>query len=61
MRDSHERRQPHATSQFPIGDIPPELTGIERRKTSDRRKENLTLVERQLMFSEMPSLPRKSD
>jgi hypothetical protein len=27
----------------------------ERRKTTDRRKENLTLEERQYLFSEMPA------
>jgi hypothetical protein len=61
MRDSHDRRHPHATSLYSIDDDELEVTGINRRKNRDRRMENLTLEERQLLLSEMPSLPPKSD
>lgn len=61
MRELTERRQPHGTSLYPIGDYEPEITGVDRRKIRDRRMEKLTLEERQLLFSEMPSLPAKSD
>jgi hypothetical protein len=37
------------------------VTGVNRRKSLDRRMENLTLEERQLLLAEMPCLPPKSD
>ena len=61
MRDTHERRQPHATNLYPFGGNPLEVAEGERRKISDRRMENLTLEERQLLFSEMPALPSEYD
>ena len=61
MRESIDRRQPHATSLYPIGDYEYEVTGVDRREIRDRRMENLTMEELQLLFSEMPSLPAKSD
>ena len=56
MRDSTDRRHPHTTDQSPTDDHPPEVSGVDRRKIRDRRMENLTLEERQLLLSEMPSL-----
>ena len=61
MRGSHDRRRPHATSLFPADEDELEVTGINRRKRRDRRMEKLTLEERQLLLSEMPSPPNKSD
>ena len=60
MRDSNDRRQPHAVNTYPVCDYPQETTAIERRRIRDRRMENLTLEERLLMLSEMPALPPKS-
>jgi len=60
MRDSNDRRQPHAKSPHPISDKPQEASAVERRRIRDRRMENLTLEERQLLLSEMPALPPKS-
>jgi hypothetical protein len=56
MRSSKDRRAPHTEGLFN-----PEENALgqplkERRHTRDRRIENLTLEERQLQFSEMPSL-----
>jgi hypothetical protein len=61
MRNLHDRRHPHDTGVYPFDDDELEVTGINRRKGRDRRMENLTLEERQLLLSEMPSLPPKSD
>ncbi len=61
MRDSHDRRRPPATSLYPVSDNELEVTGVNRRKSLDRRMENLTLEERQLLLAEMPCLPPKSD
>ena len=62
MRNSTDRRHPHTTGLHPIDDHEIEVTGTDRRKNHDRRMENLTLEERQLLLSEMPSLkPPKSD
>jgi hypothetical protein len=36
------------------------MAGVDRRKIRDRRLENLSLEERQLLLSEMPVLPPKS-
>jgi hypothetical protein len=56
MRSPKDRRASHAEGLFN-----PEENALgqpieERRHTRDRRIENLTLEERQLQFSEMPSL-----
>jgi len=61
MRSSHDRRRPPATKLFPTRDNELEITGINRRKGLDRRMENLTLEERQLLLSEMPCPSPKSD
>ncbi|MEN8206462.1 MAG: hypothetical protein ABFS24_10670 [Pseudomonadota bacterium] len=62
MRNSTDRRQPHITGLHPIDDNEIKVTDTDRRKIRDRRMENLTLEERQLLLSEMPSLkPPKSD
>jgi capsule polysaccharide modification protein KpsS len=61
MRDSNDRRQPHTSSLGYIGDHPLDLSAIERRKIRDRRMENLSLEERQLLLSEMPTPPPESD
>lgn len=55
MRHAHDRRQPHHSNPNPTADNGLESTLVERRKLTDRRKENLTLEERQYLFSEMPS------
>lgn len=55
MRHAHDRRQPHHSSPNPVADNGLESTLADRRKTTDRRKENLTLEERQYLFSEMPA------
>jgi hypothetical protein len=60
MRDSNDRRQPHAVNTYPVCDYPQETTAIERRRIRDRRMENLTLEERLLLLSEMPATPPKS-
>ena len=56
MRSPKDRRASHTEGLFN-----PEENALgqplkERRHTRDRRIENLTLEERQLQFSEMPSL-----
>jgi hypothetical protein len=61
MRNTTDRRHSHTTGLHPIDDNEIEVTGTDRRKSHDRRMENLTLEERQLLLSEMPSLkPPKS-
>ncbi len=60
MRNPNDRRQPHPPKPNPISDRPQQATAVERRKIRDRRMENLTLEERQLLLSEMPALPPKS-
>lgn len=60
MRDSNDRRQAHAANTYPVCDYPQEATAVERRRIHDRRIENLTLEERLLLLSEMPTLPPKS-
>ncbi|MGB5178683.1 MAG: hypothetical protein WBP44_08160 [Gammaproteobacteria bacterium] len=60
MRDTNDRRQPHATSPYPVDDNPQQAAAAERRKIRDRRMENLSLEERQLLLSEMPALPPES-
>ena len=54
MRHLKDRRLPRATSLFPFSDDA-DVPQHERRKTGERRIENLDAEERQLMFSEMPS------
>ena len=60
MRDSNDRRQPHAVNTDPVCNYPQERTAVERRRIRDRRMENLTLEERLLLLSEMPALPPKT-
>jgi hypothetical protein len=60
MRHSQDRRQPHHYDPNPVADNGLESTLAERRKTADRRKENLSLEERQCLFSEMPAPPSDS-
>ncbi len=54
MRHQKDRRAPQATSLFPFRDNA-DVSQHERRKTDERRMENLDAEERQLMLSEMPS------
>ena len=62
MRNSTDRRHPHTTGLHPIDDNEIVVKATDRRKIRDRRMENLTLEERQLLLSEMPALkPPKSD
>ena len=62
MRNPTDRRHPHTTGLHPIDDHEKEVSDADGRKICDRRIENLTLEERQLLLSEMPSLkPPKSD
>jgi hypothetical protein len=59
MRHVKDRRAPLATALFPFRDNT-DNPKRERRKTSERRMENLNSEERQLLLSEMPSpTPRK--
>jgi len=60
MRDSHDRRRPHSCL-FCADEGVREVTAVNRRKHRDRRMEKLTLEERQLLLSEMPSQPAKPD
>jgi len=60
MRHVKDRRAPRSTALFPFRDST-DNPKRDRRKTSERRIENLADEERQLMLSEMPSpTPRKS-
>lgn len=54
MRSSKDRRNPRATVQFPLKDNDRERVMAERRKTTERRLENLDSEERQLLLSELP-------
>ncbi len=56
MRSSKDRREPHPDGLFKPEEYGLEQPSRERRHSYDRRIENLTLEERQLAFSEMPSL-----
>jgi hypothetical protein len=56
MRNPKDRRVSHAKDLFGPEEITPGQPLQNRRKTCDRRIENLTLEERQLQLSEMPSL-----
>jgi hypothetical protein len=58
MRHQKDRRTPQATSLFPFRDNA-DVSQRERRKTGERRIENLDAEERQLMLSEMPSPTRR--
>jgi hypothetical protein len=58
MRHQKDRRAPQATSLFPFRDNA-DVSQHERRKTDERRMENLDAEERQLMLSEMPSPTRR--
>jgi len=60
MRNAQDRRHPATRIPPAIEDDRPNAAATERRHSPDRRIENLTLEERQLLFSEMPSLPPKS-
>ena len=54
MRSSKGRRDPHASAQFPQENNERELVLADRRKTTERRIENLATEERQLLLSELP-------
>ena len=54
MRHSKDRRDPRAAARFPLEDNERELVLAERRKTTERRIENLDAEERQLLLSELP-------
>lgn len=56
MRNPKDRRAPHEKDLFYPEENIPGRPIKERRHTRDRRIENLSLEERQLQFSEMPSL-----
>ena len=58
MRNKKDRRTSTAAVEH---DKQYDLTSKERRQLNDRRKENMSMEERQLQFSEMPSvdLPKK--
>jgi len=59
MRNQKDRRASQATGQFTTEENALGQSAQERRHRQDRRLENLTMEERQLQFSEMPS--HKSD
>jgi hypothetical protein len=54
MRNTKDRRDPQATTRFPLEDNARELVLSDRRKISERRMENMPAEERQLLLSEMP-------
>lgn len=56
MRSPKDRRASHTEGLFNSEEDALGQPIEERRHTRDRRIENLTLEERQLQFSEMPSL-----
>ena len=56
MRSPKDRRASHTQGLFNPEENVLGQPLKERRHTRDRRIENLTLEERQLQFSEMPSL-----
>jgi hypothetical protein len=56
MRSPKDRRTSHTQGLFNPEENVLGQPLKERRHTRDRRIENLTLEERQLQFSEMPSL-----
>ncbi|MCK5479752.1 MAG: hypothetical protein KAJ06_01350 [Gammaproteobacteria bacterium] len=55
MRHVKDRRAPRSTALFPFRDNA-DNPQRERRRTGERRMENLDDEERQLLLSEMPSL-----
>ena len=54
MRNSKDRRDPQVAAPLLLADNERERVLAERRKTTDRRIENLDTEERQLMLSELP-------
>jgi hypothetical protein len=56
MRNTTDRRHPPANGMNQVDDPAQGGSSVNRRKIRDRRMENLTLEERQLLLSEMPSL-----
>ena len=56
MRNQKDRRESHAVDPLARKDNQFGQTSRERRHIHDRRMENMSLEERQLQFSEMPSL-----
>jgi hypothetical protein len=56
MRSPKDRRAPHEDGLFTPEENVLGQPARERRHTRDRRIDKLTLEERQLQFSEMPSL-----
>jgi hypothetical protein len=61
MRNEHDRRHTRPADQQTVSCNGMEEHLAERRRNTDRRKENLTLEERQCLFSEMPSPPSADD
>jgi hypothetical protein len=59
MRSSKDRRASHAGDLFTTEEDRLGQPHQERRHRRDRRIENLTMEERQLQLSEMPSLKIK--
>jgi hypothetical protein len=59
MRSSKDRRASHAEDLFTNEENQLGQPHPERRHKCDRRIENLTMEERQLQLSEMPSLKIK--
>jgi len=53
MRNQKDRRTSTASVEH---DKQHDLASKERRQLNDRRKENMSMEERQLQFSEMPSV-----
>jgi hypothetical protein len=63
MRKRKDRRRPRATAELPFDDL--RQNAAERRRLPDRRLENLSAEQRQLLLSEMPgqsaSKPKRKD
>ena len=54
MRNPKDRRETGLSAQFPLEDNERERVLANRRKTRERRLENLAAEERQLLLSELP-------
>ena len=55
MRNPLDRRQADTHTINTVDDDRPPFVATERRKSPDRRIKNLSLEERQWLFSEMPA------
>jgi len=55
MRNPLDRRQADTHIINAVGDDRPTPVATERRKSPDRRINNLSMEERQMLFSEMPA------